>query len=64
VEREIYEIMTQMLYGLRLGKEGKIRLGCSAVIFDETRTKALLTRRADNDLWAFRAARWSLASLK
>src|SRR5262245_30600921 len=43
--------MTQILYGDRLGKDGKIRLGCSAVIFDETRTRALLTRRTDNGLW-------------
>ena len=43
--------MTQILYGNRLGKEGKLRLGCSAAIFDETRTKALLTRRTDNGLW-------------
>lgn len=43
--------MTQMLYGNGLGKEGKLRLGCSAVIFDETRTKALLTRRTDNGQW-------------
>lgn len=42
---------TQVLYGPRLGREGKIRFGCSAVIFDETRTKVLLTRRADNGLW-------------
>lgn len=43
--------MTQVLYGPRLGKEGKLRFGCSAVIFDEARTKVLLTRRADNGLW-------------
>ena len=43
--------MTQVLYGPRLGGGGKLRFGCSAVIFDETRTKALLTRRADNGLW-------------
>ena len=43
--------MTQVLYGPRLGREGKIRFGCSAVIFDETRKKVLLTRRADNGLW-------------
>jgi ADP-ribose pyrophosphatase YjhB (NUDIX family) len=43
--------MTQVLYGPRLGKEGKLRFGCSAVIFDETRTKVLLTRRTDNGLW-------------
>jgi len=43
--------MTQVLYGERLGKEGQLRMGCSAVIFDETHTKALLTRRTDNGLW-------------
>jgi len=43
--------MTQVLYGDRLGKEGQLRTGCSAVIFNETRTKALLTRRTDNGHW-------------
>ena len=43
--------MTQVIYGPRLGKEGKLRFGCSATIFDEARTKVLLTRRADNGLW-------------
>ena len=43
--------MTQVLYGPRLGKDGKLRFGCSAVIFDESRAKALLTRRTDNGLW-------------
>ena len=43
--------MTQVLYGDRLGKEGELRMGCSAVIFNEDRTKALLTRRTDNGLW-------------
>ena len=43
--------MTQVLYGPRLGKEGQIRVGCSAVIFDKTRTKALLTQRTDNGRW-------------
>jgi ADP-ribose pyrophosphatase YjhB (NUDIX family) len=42
--------MTQVLYGNRLGRQGKIRVGCSAVIFDDQR-RALLTRRADNGLW-------------
>lgn len=42
--------MTQVLYGDRLGRQGKIRVGCSAVIFDDQR-RALLTRRADNGLW-------------
>ncbi len=43
--------MTQILYGERLGRNGKIRLGCSAVILSENREKVLLTRRADNGQW-------------
>ncbi|MBE0671237.1 MAG: NUDIX domain-containing protein [Anaerolineales bacterium] len=43
--------MTQVLYGERLGKQGKVRVGCSAVIFDEQREKVLLTQRADNGRW-------------
>jgi 8-oxo-dGTP pyrophosphatase MutT (NUDIX family) len=42
--------MTQILYGDRLGKEGKIRLGCSAAIFDE-HGRVLLTKRQDNGQW-------------
>ena len=42
--------MTQVLYGERLGRQGKLRLGCSAAIFDEQR-RILLTRRADNGQW-------------
>lgn len=41
---------TQILFGPRLGKEGRIRLGCSAIIFDEG-GRVLLTRRTDNGLW-------------
>ncbi len=43
--------MTQILYGPRLGKEGQLRVGCSAVIFDEKREKVLLTQRTDNRRW-------------
>ena len=43
--------MTKVLFGDRIGREGRLRLGCSAVIFDETRQKILLTRRADNGQW-------------
>jgi 8-oxo-dGTP pyrophosphatase MutT (NUDIX family) len=43
--------MTKILHGKRIGANGRIRLGCSAVIFDEARKKALLTKRADNGLW-------------
>ena len=43
--------MTRIFYGERLGRNGKIRLGCSAVILSEGRDKVLLTRRADNGQW-------------
>jgi len=43
--------MTKIIYGERIGSQGKIRLACSAVIFDEAREKVLLTRRADNGQW-------------
>lgn len=42
--------MTKVLYGPRLGREGKIRLGCSAAIFDP-QGRIFLTRRTDNGLW-------------
>src|SRR5574339_1178593 len=42
--------MTQVLYGPRLAREGKIRLGCSAAIFDE-QGRVLLTRRTDTGQW-------------
>ncbi len=42
---------TQVLYGPRLGKQGEMRIGCSAVIFDESREKVLLTQRTDNGRW-------------
>lgn len=41
---------TQILYGPRIGKEGKIRVGCSAIIFNNE-GKFLLTRRMDNGQW-------------
>jgi len=42
--------MTQILYGDRIAKQGKIRLGCSAAIFDE-QGRVLLTKRRDNGQW-------------
>ncbi len=42
--------MTQVFYGPRLGKEGKIRLGTSAIIFN-SEGKFLLTQRQDNGQW-------------
>ncbi len=48
--------MTQVLYGPRISKEGKVRLGCSAAIFDE-QGRILLTRRADNGQWCLPGGR-------
>lgn len=43
--------MTHILYGDRISKGAELRIGSCAVIFDETREKVLLTKRADNGLW-------------
>ena len=43
--------MTQILYGDRISRDGELRIGSCAVIFDEDRKKILLTRRTDNGLW-------------
>ncbi len=42
--------MTEVFYGPRLGKQGKVRLGTSAIIFD-SKGKFLLTKRSDNGQW-------------
>ena len=42
--------MTEVFYGPRLGREGKIRLGTSAIIFNGD-GKFLLTQRNDNHQW-------------
>jgi ADP-ribose pyrophosphatase YjhB (NUDIX family) len=42
--------MTKIIIGDRVGREGKLRVGCSAVILDADK-KILLTRRSDNGLW-------------
>jgi 8-oxo-dGTP pyrophosphatase MutT (NUDIX family) len=42
---------TKVKFGHRIGKQGALRIGCSAVIFDPPRNKILLTRRSDNGLW-------------
>jgi ADP-ribose pyrophosphatase YjhB (NUDIX family) len=43
--------MTHLLFGEHIGRQGKLRLGCSAVLFDQNRHKVLLTRRSDNGMW-------------
>ena len=42
--------MTQVFYGPELGKEGQLRLGVSAIIFDGE-GRFLLTKREDNGQW-------------
>src|SRR5688500_20363289 len=44
------DLMTKVLYGERISRQGKLRLGCSAAIFDEA-GRIFLTRRADNGQW-------------
>ena len=49
--------MAKIIEGERIGKLGKIALGCSAVIFDPAREKVLLTRRTDNGRWCLPGGR-------
>jgi ADP-ribose pyrophosphatase YjhB (NUDIX family) len=44
-------IVATLIWGDRVGRQGKLRVGASAVIFDETREKVLVTRRSDNGRW-------------
>jgi ADP-ribose pyrophosphatase YjhB (NUDIX family) len=43
--------MAKLIFADRIAKEGTIRLGCSAIVFDAAREKILLTRRTDNGRW-------------
>lgn len=43
--------MAELVIGHRVARLGKLRLGCSAVIFDDSRQRVLLMKRADNDFW-------------
>ena len=43
--------MAKIIAGERIGKLGRLVLGCSATIFDSSRQKVLLTRRTDNGRW-------------
>lgn len=49
--------MAKLFHGERIGKLGAILLGCSAIIFDPTRQKVLLTRRTDNGQWCLPGGR-------
>src|SRR5687768_18084311 len=43
--------MARVVFGERIGKSAQLRVGCSAMLWDETGTSLLLTRRADNGQW-------------
>jgi ADP-ribose pyrophosphatase YjhB (NUDIX family) len=49
--------MAKIVEGERIGKVGKLALGCSATIFDPSRQKVLLTRRTDNGRWCLPGGR-------
>jgi len=42
--------MAKLIYGTRIGKQAHLRVGCSAIIFDE-QARVLLTQRTDNGRW-------------
>ncbi len=43
--------MTQILFGDRFGKQGRIRVGAAAILFDQSHRKVMLTRRKDTRQW-------------
>ncbi len=43
--------MAQYLHGERIGRSGRLLLGCSATLFDASGSKILLTQREDNQRW-------------
>ena len=43
--------MAKMIVGERVGRQGKLAVGCSATVLDEM-GRMLLVRRADNGRWA------------
>lgn len=44
--------MATIIVGERVGKNGRLGVGCSASIFDSEKEKVLLIRRTDNSKWA------------
>jgi ADP-ribose pyrophosphatase YjhB (NUDIX family) len=43
--------MATVIRGDRVGRQGRLAVGCSASVFDSSGRKVLLTRRADNGNW-------------
>ncbi len=48
---------TKVIFGERISREGELRLGASAAIFDHSRKKILLTQRVDNEQWCLPGGR-------
>jgi ADP-ribose pyrophosphatase YjhB (NUDIX family) len=44
--------MVNIVKGSRVGKKGRLGVGCSASVFDKSGGKVLLVRRADDGTWA------------
>jgi ADP-ribose pyrophosphatase YjhB (NUDIX family) len=44
--------MAKVIAGERIGKDGRLAIGCSAAVFDDSRQKILLIQRVDNGRWA------------
>jgi ADP-ribose pyrophosphatase YjhB (NUDIX family) len=42
---------TKVVYGDRISCQGKLRLGCSAILFNSEHETVLLTQRSDNGQW-------------
>ena len=50
-------VMSKIIYGERIGTTAKLVVACDGVIFDSTRSKMLLTQRADNRQWCLPGGR-------
>jgi ADP-ribose pyrophosphatase YjhB (NUDIX family) len=48
---------TEVLYGSRISSQGDVRVGCSVILFNDTRDEVLLTRRTDNGQWCLPGGR-------
>ena len=43
--------MSNLIYGKRIGRSAVLSPGATAIIFDDSRKKILITRRSDNKRW-------------
>lgn len=48
---------THILHTPRAAQQGQLRLGCSAILLDESGARVLLTRRSDNGQWCLPGGR-------